>query len=136
MYKRRFFVAGVVCVLALLLAAPLSAQAHHGGGRHGQTAPAGCQVCPVEGCTAAGRHTHSGVTYCGYAHESGFCDGSCRALCPVEGCTAAGRHTHNGVTYCGYAHESGFCDGSCQTAAAVVPAGNCHGGGHHRGHHG
>ena len=31
----------------------------------------------IEGCTLAGRHVHSGVTYCGANHASGYCDGSC-----------------------------------------------------------
>ena len=133
MHRRRLFSLGTACVLALLLlAAPLTAQAHHGGGRHGRTTvSADCAVCSEEGCTLAGRHMHGGVTYCGYAHESGRCDGSCRALCTVEGCTLTGQHAHDGVAYCGYAHANGFCDGSCQTARAPAAAG----GGHHGGHH-
>ena len=95
----------ILCVLALaLLTLPVSAHGHHGGGHHGRAAsvaaPAAATsvtVCPVDGCTLAGRHVHNGVTYCGYVHENGVCDNNCRALCPVEGCTATGQHTHNGV---------------------------------------
>ena len=73
-----------------------------------------CPVCTVEGCQIMGRHLHENVPYCGYAHESGYCDGSCGAVtvCNVEGCTETGHHLHDGVSYCGYAHQSGYCDGS------------------------
>ena len=33
-------------------------------------------VCAVEGCTAAGRHLHDSILYCGYAHDGGFCNGA------------------------------------------------------------
>ena len=85
--KRRI----AVSLLCLLAAAALTVPAFaHGGGHHGghhgrnAVQPAAVAVCPVEGCTIAGRHTHGGTVYCGYDHESGLCDGSCRALCPVE----------------------------------------------------
>lgn len=70
-------------------------------------------VCHLEGCTAAGRHLHDGILYCGYAHEGGLCNGACCKLCPVEGCTFAGRHLHDGMVYCGDGHATGFCDGAC-----------------------
>ena len=43
-------------------------------------------VCPVEGCTAWGTHTHDGATYlCSGAHCGGVCDGSCAAGVPSGG---------------------------------------------------
>ena len=70
-------------------------------------------VCAVEGCTAAGRHLHDSILYCGYAHDGGFCNGACCGLCPVEGCAFAGRHLHDGMVYCGASHTAGFCGGDC-----------------------
>ena len=74
------------CLLCVLTAASLvfPASAHgcgHYGGRRGQNTvqPAAIAVCPVEGCTTAGRHVHSGVTYCGNHHEAGYCAGTCAA---------------------------------------------------------
>lgn len=58
-------------------------------------------VCPVEGCTIWGAHTHDGVTYrCNGGHSGGVCDGSCHnvgddSVCPVEGCTETRYHAHN-----------------------------------------
>ena len=115
------FAAGTAAVLtALLLAAPASAHCGHGRvARAASAVSTTYPVCTVEGCEIAGRHTHSGRTYCGYDHAGGFCDGACLALCPVEGCTATGRHTHNGVNYCGYHHTGGFCDGTCYDLCPV-----------------
>ena len=53
------------------------------------------------------------MTYCGYHHQGGFCDGACQALCPYEDCAVAGIHTHSGVSYCGNSHSAGFCGGGC-----------------------
>ena len=126
MRMKRELAACLLCVLtAASLVFPASA---HGcgrhGGRHGQNTvqPAAIAVCPVEGCTAAGRHSHGGMVYCGYDHAGGFCDGNCRALCPVEGCTLTGRHSHSGTVYCGYHHGDGFCDGDCR---ALCPVKGC-----------
>ena len=82
--------AALLCVLIMsLLILPASAHHGHGGGHHGcstpvdnttasaPAVPAAVTVCPVEGCTTAGRHTHNGVTYCGANHAGGYCDGSC-----------------------------------------------------------
>lgn len=127
-------------VVAFVLAAAIltvPAFAHGCKGRRIQTADASCGVCTVEDCAITGRHTHRGVTYCGYDHADGVCDGTCYALCGVEGCDSTGRHTHDGVTYCGYAHAHGFCDGVCLNAAPAQtgePA--SYGYGHHGGHHG
>lgn len=126
MYKRRF-AAGFLAVV-MLAALSVSAAAHGCHGRRAVRADS-CPVCSVEDCTLAGRHTHDGTTYCGYAHESGVCDGTCRALCAVEGCTLAGRHSHDGTVYCGDSHECGFCDGSCQGSTVRETYG-------HHGHHG
>ena len=128
MRKLNRLTAGAVCaVLAALLIVPASAHGHHGGwGHHSRRTVQSVQttitVCPYGDCTIAGRHAHSGVTYCGYDHTTGVCDGACRALCAVEDCTVAGRHIHDGVTYCGYDHENGYCDGACR---ALCPYEDC-----------
>lgn len=36
-----------------------------------------CPVCTIEGCTEKGRHIHNDKEYCGYNHESGYCDNTC-----------------------------------------------------------
>ena len=128
-------------VVAFVLAAAIltvPAFAHGCKGRRVQTADASCGVCTVEDCAITGRHTHRGVTYCGYDHADGVCDGTCYALCSVEGCDSTGRHTHDGVTYCGYEHAHGFCDGVCLNAPVQTsePAAYGYGYGHHGGHHG
>ena len=136
MYMRK----SIVLVLAgFILSAsavmPVSAHGHH----HNQTdtvttTDVVCEVCTVEGCKKSGLHVHDSVTYCGYDHDCGYCDGSCGAVevCTVEGCNETGRHTHNDETYCGYAHECGYCDNSC------VKTANAGTGRHHRQgrHHG
>ena len=112
-----------VCLLFVLTAGLLAVPAlAHGcgrsGGHHGgRTAvqPAAIAVCTVEDCAIAGRHTHNGMSYCGYGHAGGFCDGNCLALCTVKGCTITGQHTHGAAAYCGQRHGCGFCDGSCRT---------------------
>jgi len=60
-------------------------------------------VCPVEGCTAWGTHTHDGATYlCSGAHCGGVCDGSCAAGVP-----SGGRHhgAGNGNGHHGNGHH-------------------------------
>lgn len=78
-------------VLAAALIVPVSAYGCHGGRdcRSGfrQQAQTAVTVCPYDDCTLTGRHTHDGVIYCGYCHDSGVCDGSCRA----GGCYGCGR---------------------------------------------
>ena len=128
-------------VVAFVLAAAIltvPAFAHGCKGRRVQTVDASCGLCTVEDCAITGRHTHRGVTYCGYDHAGGVCDGTCYALCGVEGCDLTGRHTHDGVTYCGYEHDHGFCDGVCLNAPVQTsePAAYGYGYGHHGGHHG
>lgn len=120
---RNRLLAGAVCVmLAAVLIVPAAAHGCHGGrGRHGgyrQSVRTTVTVCPYEDCAEAGRHTHDGVTYCGYCHGSGVCDGTCLALCPYEDCTETGRHTHDGVGYCGANHDCGYCDNSCAAKAS------------------
>lgn len=126
-FPKRTLILVLACVTALALMVPALA---HGCGHHGRRAKTQTQVtvCTVKDCETAGRHTHNGVTYCGYAHENGVCDGKCLALCPVEDCSLIGRHTHDGTVYCGTHHEDGFCTGTC--AASVTTAS-----GHHHGHH-
>ena len=101
------------CILALaLLTLPVSAHGHGGHGGHAR-AQQSVVVCPVEDCEIAGRHVHNGVTYCGYEHAAGFCDGACKALCPVKNCQTPGLHSHHGAAYCGDRHLAGFCEGNC-----------------------
>ena len=129
MFKKCF--AAWFLAFIMLGTTALSASAHGGHRRMADEAVVvSCPLCSVEGCTAGGRHIHGGITYCGYSHEAGVCDGKCRALCTEEGCTVSGFHQHGGRDYCGYSHESGFCDGSCQADVVVAPR---HG---HHGHHG
>ena len=135
--------AGVLCaMLAAMLVVPVSAHGCHGGRRSGHhgggyaqnsaSVQASVTVCPVDGCTAAGRHWHDGTLYCGYGHANGYCDGACRALCPYEDCTIAGAHTHDGVTYCGYHHADGYCGGHCAAGTVNSSYGyGCGRGGHH-----
>lgn len=126
---RSRLLAGLLCaVLAAALIVPASAHGCHGGrsrGHHGgyrQNVQTTVTVCPYPNCTVTGRHLHSGVIYCGYAHEGGVCDGACRALCPYGDCDTAGQHTHCGRSYCGYDHDCGFCDGTCR---ALCPYEDC-----------
>lgn len=115
MSLRKIFISALCAACAVSLLAP-AAFAH---GCHRRAQSAQCGLCTVEGCEYAGRHTHNGVTYCGYCHEDGVCNGACAPLCPYEDCELAGRHTHDGVTYCGYDHENGFCDGACLSLCPV-----------------
>ena len=124
MRRTKRLAAGLLCAaMTALLIVPSAAHCCRGGrgaGRHSgtrQSVQATVTVCPLEDCTLAGRHTHDGVAYCGYDHESGVCTGGCRALCPFEDCALAGRHTHDGVAYCGASHDCGYCDGSCSAGA-------------------
>lgn len=124
--RKKHFAAGF---MALMMLIPVSASAHCGGYWRTAAAPVNvnCEVCSIEDCTTAGRHIHDGVTYCGYAHADGICDGTCYALCAVEGCTLSGRHSHDGTVYCGANHGCGFCDGTCQQVLTVVRGGGHHG---------
>lgn len=122
-------IAGLLCVmLASTLIAPASAHGCHGGrgsGHHrgyARNIQTTVTVCPYEDCALTGRHTHSGVIYCGYGHDTGVCDNNCRALCPLESCETPGRHVHGLSAYCGYDHEDGFCDGTCR---ALCPYEDC-----------
>lgn len=156
-------------MVSVLFVMPVSA--HHGRGHHRQAvqpvqpvqttqtaAVDTCYpVCAVEGCAEIGRHIHDDVYYCSYAHESGYCDGTCWAaynqtysgygcggyhhgntavdtcypVCAVEGCAEIGRHIHDGGYYCSYAHEGGYCDGTCWAAFDQAYSGHGCGRGHH-----
>ena len=116
---------------AVLLTSTALACGGHRGGHRRQADPVCYDLCPVEDCETAGRHTHDGVTYCGYPHASGSCSGICVRLCTVEDCQIVGRHLHDGVICCGYDHEDCFCDGTCVSALSGAAHG-CH---QHRGGH-
>ena len=105
--------AGVLCaMLAAMLVVPVSAHGCHGGrggGRHGgyarnvqTTVQTAVTVCPYSDCTLAGRHTHSGVTYCGYDHAGGFCDGTCTAILAAQAAKAAPTVTASGCGHHGH----------------------------------
>ena len=107
------FAAGTAAVLtALLLAAPASAHCGHGRvARAASAVSTTYPVCTVEGCEIAGRHTHSGRTYCGYDHAYGFCDGTClNPVQPTAPAVTAPATTSNttGTNYSyGYGHHGG-----------------------------
>ncbi|MCM1124812.1 MAG: hypothetical protein NC416_19730 [Eubacterium sp.] len=132
MYMRKWSVCGMAGImLAASVVMPVSAHGHHhsqtGTNTTKETTSMICEVCTVEGCGKTGLHVHDDVTYCGYDHEDGYCDGSCGAVevCTVEGCEETGHHTHNQETYCGYAHESGYCDNSCARTAVSGTGKRC-----------
>ena len=90
---------GMTAVLAaVLLVVPASA--HGGHHRQNQTSvqaqPAitTCSVCTTADCHITGRHSHNGVTYCGYDHADGFCDGSCTTTVQSNG--HHGSHSSHG----------------------------------------
>ncbi len=122
----------VHCAAAFTLAAVLLASTSLACGWHHRRVSSEVRyaLCSVEGCETVGRHTHDGITYCGYAHASGFCDGTCAALCSAEDCQITGRHTHDGVTYCGSAHEGCFCDGTCAAVSNTARGFHRHHGRH------
>lgn len=94
----------------------ISQEHHHEGAEvvyHYNTLPAELHVCPVEGCTVRGTHTHDGVTYlCNGAHCGGVCDGSCAAAwngadtVPTAAPVSSGHHgdSHHGNGYHGGHH--------------------------------
>ncbi len=140
MSLKKLLVSALCALCAVSLMIPV-AFAHGGHGRAARNWQAGTSryaACPVEDCTLTGRHVHDGVTYCGFHHANGWCDGTCIALCPVEDCTLAGRHIHDGVTYCGANHAAGYCGGNCPYTTGTTTGtwgtwGGCHGGGRHCG---
>ena len=92
-------------ILSMSFVMPVSAHGHHNRQTSVKTdvkTNTVCELCPVEDCTRTGLHVHDNVTYCGYAHGGGYCDGSCGAVavCAVEGCAQTGYHSHNEQTYC------------------------------------
>lgn len=93
MVKKLLYSIASAALVSALFVTPVSAHGHHR-----QAAPAldtSCPVCTVEGCTEEGRHTHDGHDYCGYEHESGYCDGTCTSAATTTTTTARSRH-HGG----------------------------------------
>lgn len=89
MKLKQTLAATAACAL-LLGAVTLPASAH--GGRHHNASPS-YAVCTVEGCAETGRHTHDGVTYCGYDHAGGTCTGA--------SCSGGGHSSgHHGGRHC------------------------------------
>lgn len=108
--KRRIAAGLLAALMIAALILPASAHGHHGGGNHNGTRTAAqtatVALCTVEDCDTLGQHTHDGVTYCGYEHTSGSCDGS-HQLCTVDGCITVGAHTHRSQK----CHTSHGCHG-------------------------
>lgn len=73
--KKTMTVAAVCAMTSVIFAFPVSAHGHHH--RTSEVHSDYIHVCTIEGCTETGRHLHDGVSYCGYSHSSGYCDGSC-----------------------------------------------------------
>lgn len=123
-----------VLLIVALPVMPVSAHGHHSGANVKAAAKTNaiCGLCTVKGCEETGYHVHDEKMYCGYAHECGYCDGSCDPVkvCGVEGCTKVGHHMHDDKTYCGYAHECGYCDGTCD-AVRTCGVDGCTKTGHH-----
>lgn len=90
MNLKKAFAAGAAC--AMLLAVLVVPAAAHGGRGHGRSTTS-YAVCTVDDCTETGRHAHSGVTYCGYSHASGYCTGS---ACSGSGDCGTSRGHHSG----------------------------------------
>ena len=119
-FKKFFTAVMTASLISVLFVMPVSAHGHHGSqGHHNQTSNTtvtsesttsgatasenttsgatvsdntDCPVCTVDGCTETGRHSHDGHDYCGYNHESGYCDGSCET---------ASHHDNAGTTTSG-----------------------------------
>lgn len=82
--SKKYITVGAVAVLTMALLVP----AAYGCGGHGRmtagqsanenTNMITCNVCTMEDCQIAGRHSHDGILYCGYDHADGICDGSCQ----------------------------------------------------------
>ena len=111
-FKKLLTAVATASLISVLFVMPVSAHGHHGAqGHHSQTSNTtvtsetttseattsgatvsdntDCPVCTVDGCTETGRHSHDGHDYCGYNHESGYCDGSCET---------ASHHANDGTT--------------------------------------
>ncbi len=104
-FKKMLTAVVAASLISVLFVMPVSAHGHHGNqGHHNQTSQAtvtseatvsdntDCPVCTVDGCTETGRHSHDGHDYCGYNHESGYCDNSCETT---------SHHTDSGTTTSG-----------------------------------
>lgn len=85
------------CAVSLMIPVAFAHGGHGRAARGWQSGTSRYAVCPVEDCTLTGRHVHNGVTYCGFHHANGWCNGTCIALCPVEDCTLAGRQDRKSV---------------------------------------
>ena len=113
MFRKKMLLAGAAVILTFSLSVfPAFAHGHggHHGGHHGNwttqnipgnndntgaaapntdadtgtAAVSGAYpVCPFEGCAETGHHLHDGSYYCGYHHNSGYCDGSCVGSAPA-----------------------------------------------------
>ncbi len=86
MVKRTLTAVAAGLLAAALLTFPAMAHGHH----RQVAQDTSCPVCMFEGCDETGRHTHDGHDYCGYAHNSGYCDHSCETV-QTSGC---GGHHH------------------------------------------
>lgn len=82
-HKKSLPVALLAMCITCFVATPVYAHGHH---RQAAPANTSYQVCPYDDCAETGRHTHEGTYYCGYHHESGYCDGYCGYAGQSYGC--------------------------------------------------
>lgn len=88
MHIRKILMAATAgLAMSMLVALPASAHGHHYQSRTDTAYP----VCTFEDCTEEGCHLHDGEYYCGYDHEDGYCDGSCRPVRRAASVHRAGR---------------------------------------------
>ena len=92
MHIRKILMTGAAgLVLSAFMVVPVSAHGHHYQSR--SETSYSYPVCTVEDCTEEGCHLHDGEHYCGYDHEDGYCDGTCR---PVRRSASGGHHGRRG----------------------------------------
>ncbi len=93
MKVKKLITLGMASLLtASMLVVPVSAHGHHHHRYQSQNDTV-IAVCHVDDCTIAGIHEHDGISYCGYDHEDGYCDGTCvRARRSASRST--GHHSH------------------------------------------
>lgn len=78
---RKALMAGCTALmLSGLMAVPVSAHGHHHQRQTQVPQDTAYPVCAVEDCAETGYHLHDDEYYCGYDHEGGYCDGTCRPV--------------------------------------------------------
>ncbi len=95
---RKALMAGCMgLMLSGLMVVPVSAHGHHRQSTRQVTQEdTYYPVCTVEDCEETGCHLHDGEYYCGYDHDGGYCDGTCR---PAARSASRGGH-HGRIRGC------------------------------------